>query len=98
MVILVKICIIMLKHSFYFQYIYDTTLKKYDSYWQRKLVHLAKDQKVRITISQKVFVDFIFYLSFEWNSIRLGGPAHGIVTKTVHKILPGGGGGQGGRR
>ena len=25
--------------------------------------------------------------------IRLGGPAHGIVTKTVHKILPGGGGG-----
>ena len=30
-------------------------------------------------------------LSFEWNSIRLGGPAHGIVTKTV----PGGGGGRG---
>ena len=30
-------------------------------------------------------------LSFEWNSIRLGGPAHGIVTKTVHKTLPGGG-------
>ena len=26
-------------------------------------------------------------------SIRLGGPAHGIVTKTVHKTLPGGGGG-----
>ena len=25
--------------------------------------------------------------------IRLGGPAHGIVTKTVHKKLPGGGGG-----
>ena len=24
-------------------------------------------------------------------SIRLGGPAHGIVTKTVHKTLPGGG-------
>ena len=22
-------------------------------------------------------------LSFEWNSIRLGGPAHGIMTKTV---------------
>ena len=22
-------------------------------------------------------------------SIRLGGPAHGIVTKTVHKTLPG---------
>ena len=28
--------------------------------------------------------------------IRLGGPAHGIVTKTVHKTLPGGGGGPGG--
>ena len=24
-------------------------------------------------------------------SIRLGGPAHGIVTKAVHKTLPGGG-------
>ena len=30
-------------------------------------------------------------------SIRLGGPAHGIVTKTVHKTLPGGGGGPGGK-
>ena len=29
-------------------------------------------------------------------SIRLGGPAHGIVTKTIHKTLPGGGGGSGG--
>ena len=27
--------------------------------------------------------------------MRLGGPAHGIVTNTVHKNLPGGGGGQG---
>ena len=35
-------------------------------------------------------------LSIEWNSIRLGGPAHGIVTKTVHETLPGGGGGPGG--
>ena len=26
----------------------------------------------------------------EWNSVRLGGPTHGIVTKTVHKTLPGG--------
>ena len=33
------------------------------------------------------------YLSIEWNSIRLGGPANGIVTKTGHKTLPGGGGG-----
>ena len=37
------------------------------------------------------------WLSFEWNSIRLVGPAHGIETKTVHKTLPGGGGGQGGK-
>ena len=36
-------------------------------------------------------------LSIEWNSIRLGDPVHGIVTKTVHKTLPGGGGGPGGR-
>ena len=27
--------------------------------------------------------------------MRLGGPAHGIVTKTVHINLPGGGGGLG---
>ena len=25
----------------------------------------------------------------EWNSNRLGGHAHGIVTKTVHKTMPG---------
>ena len=29
-------------------------------------------------------------------SIRLGGPAHGIMTKTVHKTLSRGGGGPGG--
>ena len=29
-------------------------------------------------------------------SMRQGGPAHGIVTKTIHKTLPGGGGGPGG--
>ena len=28
--------------------------------------------------------------------VRLGGPAHGIVTKIVHKTMPGGGGGEGG--
>ena len=30
-----------------------------------------------------------YCLSME--SIRLGGPAHGIVTKNIHKILQGGG-------
>ena len=28
-----------------------------------------------------------FLLSIKWNSIGLGGHAHGIVTKTVHKTL-----------
>ena len=36
-------------------------------------------------------MDYLF--SIVWNSIRLGGPAHGIVTKTVHKTLPEGGAG-----
>ena len=34
--------------------------------------------------------------ALEWNLMNLGGPARGIVTKTVHKTLPGGGGGPGG--
>ena len=40
-----------------------------------------------------------YFLSMEGNSMRLGGPAHGIVTTTVHKTLGGrgskGGGGPG---
>ena len=35
-------------------------------------------------------------MSIEWTSIRLGGPAHGIVTKTVHKTMPGVVGAEGG--
>ena len=35
-------------------------------------------------------------LSIEWNSIRIGGPSHRIVTETVHKTLQGGGGDEGG--
>ena len=27
------------------------------------------------------------FIVFQWNLIRLGGPAHGIVTNTVHKTL-----------
>ena len=34
------------------------------------------------------------YLPVEWNSIRQGGPSHGIVTKTVHTTLPSGVGGE----
>ena len=37
---------------------------------------------------------FIF-LSIEWNSVRLAGPAHGMVTKTVYKILSRDGGDEG---
>ena len=35
-------------------------------------------------------------LSIEWNWIRVGGHAHGIVTKTVYKTLSRGGGQGGG--
>ena len=31
----------------------------------------------------------VVIFSIEWNSLRLGDPADGIVTKTVHKTLPG---------
>ena len=34
-------------------------------------------------------------LSIEWNLMRLSGAVHRIMTKTVHKILPVGGGGEG---
>ena len=27
-------------------------------------------------------------LSIEWNSTRIGGPAHKILTKIVHKTMP----------
>ena len=37
----------------------------------------------------------VAYNCLSMELIRLGGPAHGIVTKTVHKTLPGGGGVQG---
>ena len=36
----------------------------------------------------EVYLEFAV-LSIGWKSIRLGGPAHGIVTKTVCKTLPG---------
>ena len=50
--------------------------------------------KIDINLCETRYVNLL--LSFEWNSIRLGGPAHEIGTKTVHKTLPGGGGGIGG--
>ena len=32
---------------------------------------------------------FRLLLSIEWNSTRIGGPAHTILTKIVHKTMPG---------
>ena len=52
--------------------------------------------KLRKNIKNEHVDESNTFLSLEWNSMRLGGPAHGIVTKTVHKTLPGGGGGPGG--
>ena len=38
-----------------------------------------------------IFYFWLFSLGFKaWNSMKIGGPANGIVTKTVHKTLPGG--------
>ena len=61
-------------------------------------------------VVSRLWVQIQEFLPIKWNLIRLGGPTHGIVTKTVHKTLPGGdgdlegrgwwvgiGGGQGGR-
>ena len=47
----------------------------------------ALESKIAISLGE-----LSTFLSFEWNLIRLGGPAHEIVTNTVHKTLPGGGG------
>ena len=35
--------------------------------------------------------EIIDYWSMEWNSTRLSHPVHCIVTKSVHKTVPGGG-------
>ena len=58
------------------------------------LLESIKINHLRRGVQQKLAQ--ILLLSFEWNLIRLGGPAHGIVTKTVCKTLPGGGRGEGG--
>ena len=44
-----------------------------------------------------VFTPTEIFSCLSMESIRLGGPVHGIETKTVHKTLPGGGGGPVGR-
>ena len=45
---------------------------------------------------KKVEIQFLgIFLFIKWILVRLGGLAHGIVTKTVHKTLPEGNGGEG---
>ena len=62
-------------------------------------VHLSGERKITEGSSNKVTYILIadqlhviclsLALSIKWNLIRLGGPTHGIVTKTVYKIMPG---------
>ena len=59
-------------------------------------VRLENKGKTDLQIKEKYLYDASSYYCLSMESIRLGDPAHGIVTKTVHKILPGGGGGPGG--
>ena len=59
-------------------------------------LHLLNEESEQIISFTELHLN-VPSLSIEWNSIRLGDPAHGIVTKTVHKTLPGGCGGPGGR-
>ena len=58
---------------------------------------MASPETLLLVISNLDFIPYLALLSFEWNSIRLGGPVHGIVTKIVHKTLPVNSRGQGGR-
>ena len=54
---------------------------------------------IQLTVNEKIQKKILvsdLSLSIEWNSIRLSGPARGIVTKTVHKTMSGDGQGVGG--
>ena len=46
----------------------------------------VQNEKLRMTPRRKYVL--LVFLSIEPNSIRLGGPCHGIVIKIVHKTLP----------
>ena len=49
----------------------------------------ARVQKVNFVSLNSIWqINQFCLFSIEWNSIRLGGPAHITVTKTVHKTLP----------
>ena len=61
-----------------------------------KMSPIVLDQECRTAAAHRKCVRDLIWssLSIEWNSIELGGPAHGIVTITVHKTIRGGEGGQ----
>ena len=66
------------------------------SHVRRKIMStpLSKDLRQKhnvrsIPIRKDDEVQVRHLLSIEWNSIRLDGPAHGIVPKTVHKLCQG---------
>ena len=82
-----KTCLLLTTGIFFVFYFFTqtmslTTPKEFLKFW---LVHRANMlQKWNWHIRKCIYL-----LSFEGNSIRLGGPANGIVTKAVHKTLPG---------
>ena len=55
-----------------------------------ELTDLLESDKLSIQRLESIHVSKRLLLSIEWNSTRLGGPAYGIETKTVHRTLPGG--------
>ena len=61
-----------------------------------ELTDLLESDKFSFQRLESIHVSKRLLLSIEWKSTRLGGPAYGIETKTVHKTLPGGDRGVGG--
>ena len=54
---------------------------------QTPLDFRAVNQKILVTrLTNPLYI--YHSLSIQWNSIRLGGHAHGIGTQTVHETLP----------
>ena len=51
------------------------------------------DQECRTAAAHRKCVQDLIWSSI-WNSIEIGGPAHEIVTTTIHKTIRGSGGGQ----
>ena len=79
---------IFIPNYFFREIIFFPNNREYDHWRHRGIAtcsHLIR------SVDQEAF----FLLSIEWNSIRLGDPAQGVVSNNVHKTLPGGWGGRG---